>query len=190
MNINGDVDLNPILLRAREGDEQAFSQLLDGYMPLIRKATVAFKRPSLTDDELMCEASVAFYKAVLSFDLSQTEVTFGLYAHICVYRRLGDLVSKVDNRDGKISDVDVAAIPVSSGIESRLASGEMIRTVLSRVRGLLSDFEYEVFILSFEGYTTAQIAERLGKSGKSIDNAKFRLTRRLRAESSLFSDIF
>ena len=41
----------------------------------------------------------------------------------------------------------------------------------------LSDFEFQVFRMEIDQYTTADIAKALGKTAKSIDNAKNRIHR-------------
>jgi DNA-directed RNA polymerase specialized sigma24 family protein len=60
---------------------------------------------------------------------------------------------------------------------------------IERARGVLSEYEYEVFMLYIEGYSTAEISEKLGRDFKSVENAKSRMLKHLREESNVFSDI-
>ena len=126
--------------------------------------------------------------AALSYDLTRTDVTFGLYAKICIYRYLGDVAARLNT--GKISfDTDVENIAVSTGIETGLVSSDTVRRYLKRAREFLSEYEYRVLVLHLQGYTTAETAEELSVSAKSVDNAKARCFKRLREKRSSFSEI-
>lgn len=188
-----ELDVKGLILKVREADgaesDAAFSELIQRYMPLIKKLSSSFSGAAVSADEIFCEASVAFYKATMTYDLGRDEVTFGLYARICVYRRLCDLVGKENGKEKLFSDLDVEKIAVRSGIETALVSRERMSAALSKAKSLLSEYEYEVFILHLEGHGTADIAQKLLKDAKSVDNAKARIFKRLRENSSAFSDI-
>ena len=184
------VSITELILKVREGCDEAFSELVRRYLPMIEKVTASFVGGGLSRDEVFCEASVAFYKAAMTYDISRTEVTFGLYSRICVYRKLCDLVGKEKNKEGLFSDLDVDTISVQSGVESALLARERMQAALSSIKSLLSDYEYEVFFLHLEGYATPAIAQKLSQTSKSVDNAKARAVKRLREHSELFSDIF
>lgn len=184
------LSVSELILKVRGGCDEAFSELVHRYMPMLEKVVSGFVGASLRRDEALCEASVAFYKAAMTYDLSRSEVTFGLYSRICVYRKLCDLVGKDKGKEGLFSDLNVDDISVQSGVESALLAKERMQSALSSIKSLLSEYEYEVFILHLEGYTTAAIAERLSQSAKSVDNAKARAIKSLRRHSEAFSDIF
>jgi DNA-directed RNA polymerase specialized sigma24 family protein len=57
---------------------------------------------------------------------------------------------------------------------------ERLGALFLYARQVLSDYEYSVLLYHIQGYKTSAIAERLGKSSKSVDNAKARVFRRLR----------
>ena len=82
-----------LLCRAREGDAQAFDALLLQYMPMIehRLLVVRSRHSELTEEDeqdLRQEAHLAFYRALLSYDSEQQEVSLGLYAKVCVEHAL------------------------------------------------------------------------------------------------------
>ena len=183
-NVN-ELEVSTLILRARECDDEAFSELVSRYTPMMNKVISGFRGPRVRADEAFSEACVALHRAAMSYDLSKTEVTFGLYARICVYRRLCDLVGR-DIREEFIVDFDVDALAVQSGIESRLVGRENMQEALSVARTLLSDYEYEVFVMYLQGYTTAAMAKELSKTPKSVDNAKARMIKRLREASGDF----
>ena len=183
------IDVSDLIYKVREGSDEAFSELIRRYLPMIKKVSSGFSNAKVRADEAFCEASVAFYKAAKTYDVTRNDVTFGLYARICIYRKLCDLVGKECGKEDLFSDLDVESISVQNGIESALVTKESMRSALSFAKSLLSEYEYEVFLLHLEGYSTSAIAKTLSKSAKSVDNAKARAIKRLREKSDIFSDI-
>jgi hypothetical protein len=87
------LDVEDLIIKTRERDDFAFSELVRRYTPMINKVISGFSSAVVTYDEAFSEACVALHKASLSYRLDLLEVTFGLYARICVKRRLSDLYS-------------------------------------------------------------------------------------------------
>ena len=166
-----------LLLKIREGDDDSFSSLAELYSPLIR-ATAS--RMGLDVREVYSDAVLALYKAALSFDLEKDGVTFGLYAQVCLRRRLLDLIKGERRRGEHEEDFDVERISVDSGILSRLVREEERLWLHSSARQLLSSLEYSVFSLWLSGLKTADIAEELSLEAKAVDNAKSRILKKLR----------
>ena len=84
-------ELEALILSVKNGDQKAFAALLQQYSPLIEASVNAFcsDGASTNDrDDFRQEASIAFYKSVLSYDLEQSDVELGLYAKICIFRWL------------------------------------------------------------------------------------------------------
>ena len=152
---------------------------------MINKVISTFLGASLRSDEAFAEACVVLFRAALSYDLSIREVTFGLYARICIYRRMYDLVGRDSHLDS-VEYTDVESLAVANAIEQGLVGQETMKVSIAKAKEILSDYEFSVFLLYLKGYGTAAIAERLSKTPKSVDNAKARLMKRLREESSSF----
>lgn len=184
-----DMSISDLIVASRERDDSAFSELVTRYTPMVNKVISGFSDSAFRYDEAFSEACVALHRAVLSYDLSRScVITFGLYARICVYRRLCDLSDK-DAREVDIVDLDVDLIPQSGNVEQRLVGRERMREYLTKARGVLSEYEYDVFILYIDGYSTEEISEKLGKDTKSVENAKSRMLKRLRKDCDIFSDV-
>lgn len=184
-----DFDTDSLIRLVREHNDAAFSELVGRYAPLMNKIVNKFTSSRVLYDEAFSEACVALHKAALSYDFSKSDViTFGLYSNVCVYRRLCDLVSK-SAKALPSADVDVDLLASESNIESRLVYRERMTEYLNKARELLSEYEYSVFVLYLEGDSTSEIADKLGKSTKSVENAKSRMLKHLRNESEAFSDI-
>ena len=189
MEFYENIEISQLLKMVRERDDAAFSLLVRRYTPMMNNIIRTFSIDGVSFDELFSEACVVLHRAALSYDLSREEhITFGLYARICVYRRICD-VARENACAAPILDVDVDLLPSGSNVEERLLSREKMAQYLATARRLLSEYEHRVFLLYIEGYSTSDIAEKLSRDVKSVENAKTRMFRHLREMSNHFSDI-
>ncbi len=86
-NAENAVNLSELISLVKNGDQQAFSQMLEKYKPLLISLVSKFESDDFTKslfEDLLQEATLVFYNAILNYDQTQTEVEFGLYARICV----------------------------------------------------------------------------------------------------------
>lgn len=187
MDLYENTDICSLILRCRERDDLAFDELVHRYTPMMRKVILGFGSLPYEYGELFSEACVALHIAAGRYDIDQQEVTFGLYARICIRNRIVDLIRKSED-DRCISDQDVEQMAYESNVERRLEEREIFDNLLHSAKYLLSDYEYRVLLLHIQGYKTAAIASMLSRSAKSVDNAKARLFRRLREEIGDISD--
>lgn len=187
MDVYRNTDILELLLLCRQHDDGAFDELVRRYTPMMRKVISGFVGQCADYSELFSEACVALHVAAGRFDLSQSEVTFGLYARICVRNRILDLLRAAEN-DRNVASLDVEMVSEGENVESKIADREEFDIILGSAKKLLSDYEYNVLLLHIQGYKTAAIAKALGRSAKSVDNAKSRLYRRLRSEFGGISD--
>lgn len=179
--------VNELILLAREHDEEAFSELVERYTPMINKVICSFSCNDVSGTELFSEACVGLHSAVQKYDLSQEKVTFGLYARVCVYNAVVDCVRRSAGSDFISEDADtIDNLPDGSSIENRIAAKESLEFLLKSAHRILSEYEYSVLMYHIQGYRTADIAKKLSRPAKSVDNAKARIFKRLRGA---FGDI-
>ena len=140
----------------------------------------------------MQEASIALHSAAVTYDTEKCNgVTFGLYANVCISNRLKSLYRKVQResmRNDSFAEPDEAVS--DSDVESFIVTRDLCDRVMSTAKVILSEYEYEVFHLSFMQYATKDIAKKLGRTPKSIDNAKRRISERLRANREIREILF
>lgn len=188
MDMYNNADIREILRLCRGHDDAAFDELVRRYTPMMRKVVLGFEQSSYEYNELFSEACVALHVAAQRYDLDQDEVTFGLYARICVRNRILDLL-RLSDSDHTPCELNVEQMADEISVEERLADREIFDRLLHSAKGMLSDYEYRVLLLHIQGYKTAAIASALSRSAKSVDNAKSRMFRRLRAEIGDISKI-
>lgn len=173
-------ELLSLISRVRGGDEGAFSDLTLQYRPLIESMARRFLKKSDGDmllmDDVMQEAALAFYSAACSYDVN-SEVTFGLYAKICIRNRLVSMQRALyaKKKKRKPREKTVSQDPVN-----RLLDKENSELLEKKIDSALSKLEMSVFELYVQKKTYVEIAGELGISVKSVDNAIYRIKTKLR----------
>lgn len=171
----------------RKGDSQAFSSLVDIYNPLLKRVLFLYTTEDMSEEDvedLGQEELIAFYRAILSFDMDQSEVEFGLYAKICVTNSMISYKRAARKKSGEISLVGVGELELISDPDGEpakiFAQKESERILGEQIEKTLSPYENEVWGYYVNGYSSKEIASILNSGEKSIDNAIFRIRRKLK----------
>ena len=179
--------IEALLRLVRKGDQQAFSDLLALYEPLVR-AEVSRHTSGLEAfdvDDFRQVALLALYRASLNFDLSQSEVEFGLFAKICIGNALSSFLRAWIRNNNELSVPDEWLGEGDQGEGDparRLMEEEAVQLLLARIRRVLSPFENRVWNLYMAGLSAKKIGRMLDKEPHAIENAVYRIRRKLRSE--------
>ncbi len=175
--------INDILSEIKDGNDSRFDELCRLYRPLVeRSALSAAERYSgygAEADDFRQECILALYNAAKSYNTEQTGVTFGLYAKICLRNRIISVGRKLTKRTSSLkSDSTIPDDDVSHGTDYSASSPEY--TVTDEMLGCFSGYEREVWKLYVKGFSYSDMAMKLQKSEKSIDNAVYRVRSKLK----------
>ena len=179
-------DVRALILDVRGGDQNAFDTLLDQYRPLIDASVARFSSDesfSLYCEDLKQEASVVFYNSILAYDLEQTEVEFGLFAKICIYNALVSFLRAMKRRSAEpVAEIPQNLITVQDFEDpsARMLEQERLKSLYAVIRKNLSELEYKVWQLYISGRSASEIAALLSTNDKSINNAIYRIRKKLR----------
>lgn len=177
-----DNNILSLIERAQMGDENSFADLTVVYKPLLESMgkTYAGKCSNVlfTEDDFMQEATLGFYSAVQTYKPSD-KVTFGLYAKICVRNRLVSLLRMASKKTKNIEKCGEKHKNYTDPVYS-IFDEEVSRLMEKRIEELLSDFEYSVFCLYIQNKSYKEIADVLGRSVKTVDNALYRIKTKLK----------
>ena len=180
-------DVNALILKVRDGDQQAFLELLDRYKPLLRALVSRFESDDLTrslDEDLLQEATVVFYNAILTYDHTQTDVEFGLYARICVSNALVSQIRAINKRRAEQSvELEAEGFLVQDNTPNPIediVKQEDLKTLYKVIKDNLSDYEYVVWHNYMLGKTAREIGILVGSNEKSVTNAIYRIRKKLR----------
>ena len=178
-------DVSALIKAVREGNQAAFEQILLQYKPLIDSAIARFTKDELSrshEDDLRQEATIVFYNAILNYDLESDGIEFGLYAKICVTNAIiSELrhLQKIKSEQFS-SEIEDSISEIEDEPSERVIERESLHRIDSLIRSALSGFEYHVWCLYTSGKTAAEIAVETGRSKKSIENAVYRIRKKLR----------
>lgn len=174
-------------IRASDSSDDAFSELVSGYMPLINKRIASSGIPEEEYTEAQQEASIALHDAALSYDAEKYEgVTFGLYASVCISNRLTSYVRARARREERTDDFsEPEDLGSSVDIESDVTTRDAFERAMRVARSKLSELEFRVLCLSVEGYQVRDIAKALGLPSKTVENARYRYRRSLSEDKEI-----
>ena len=167
------------LLAVKNGDDPAFALLCEDYEALIESMTQSFFEScqNIDKDDLRQEARMALYRAAMKFSLDQDEVTFGLYAKICIRNKLISVRRKYTTQSKLKTKRNAEEVAARAEVTPSMPRRSFLT---EEAMSLLSPFEQEVFALYAQKCSYSEIARTLSRSEKSIDNAIYRIKSKLR----------
>lgn len=177
---------NSLIDLIRSGNESkqgrnAATVLISRYLNLVWKKACSFSGNYADVQDLSQEGLLALLKAISSFN-PQNGVKFSAYANICIGNKLKSAVLKFNSASGSFSLEDSETdLPESASPESICLEKEFTENIYREISSMLSDKEWSVFKLYLEDLPYSEIAGKLNISEKSVDNAVFRVRRKLKS---------
>lgn len=177
-----------LIKAAKNGDQSAFEALLEQYTPLIDSMTERFGGSACSEqdkEDLRQEAIICFYRAMTRFDTEQEKVQFGFYAKECIRNGLisGLRVLKKHEHvvlwDGE-EQLDTVA-EADGDPAARVLENEAYLEVSRQICNALSPYENRIWWLFLSGRTAKEIARLTDKNERSVQNAIYRIRKKLRA---------
>ena len=153
--------------KVKSGDERAFSELCEKYSALVSASADKYCRmlpenSNATPEDFEQEAYLALYRAAVTYDPDQTDVTFGLYAKTCIRNALISLLRKFRRAPKLVSDKRTPA--ALSDPLSGIISDENAEALLKKLSGVLSDYEYKMLMLYADERRRAVLRRRPDKA--------------------------
>ncbi len=187
-----------LISHIRDNIEEANEILFEKYKPLIennaRKLLKTSKKNGIEFYDLVQEGMVGLNNALNTFDENK-EASFYTYAKKCIERKqlsyvigserkkhklLNESISYNINENDDINDMPKVLIDNSGNPESMMLDSENSNELINKIKSLLTPFEKEVFELKINGFTYIEIAEKLHKDKKAIDNAIQRIKTKIK----------
>ena len=185
--------LNPsdeeLCLSAARGDPSAETELVRRYGRLVRACVCPLFLVGGDSEDLTQEGMLGLLTAVRSFDPGR-DASFRTFAEICIRSRLLTAVRAAQG--GKHAPLNHSVSyepPLFDGTNAYLFSSaespedvvigrEELRERLEALKGRLSKFEAQILPPYLSGLSCGEIAQRVGRSQKSVDNAVQRIRRK------------
>jgi RNA polymerase sporulation-specific sigma factor len=193
-NVAAEESMAELLAEIRDGqDAAAFDRLCEKYSRLL-DAMVRKFAPSMgiqnggTSDllgidaeELRQDASVALYKAALSYlpeeEGKGADVSFGLYAKICIRNAMISQVRRYNRMKKRLAAEKREEAKTERGaVEAVILAEE----TMQRIQAELSSYEKRILPLYMAGKPPREIAVILGRTEKSVSNGIYRIKSKIR----------
>lgn len=185
-----------LLAMLRSGDAEAERMLYERYKQAVRSRAHTYFLIGADHEDLVQEGMIGLYKAVLEYN-PEKESSFHSFADLCITRQiltaikratrkkhgpLNSYVSLNQSRFESGNDQTLFDTMQNQRIidpEEQLIGQEEYEQILQYLKKNLSSLEQTVLGLYLNGYSYQQIALKLDRPPKSIDNALQRIKHKL-----------
>ena len=178
-----------------QNDSMAAEYLVTKYKNLIRAKARPYFLIGADGEDVVQEGMLGFYKAMRDYK-PDSDASFKVFAEMCVVRQIITAIKAANRKKHSPLNSYVSLQAPTGDDDSRsLESLYNIQTVLNPeqlyigkenvkalhklIKDSLSSFEYSVFEQYISGVSYTAIAEQMGKSMKSIDNALQRIKKKI-----------
>lgn len=179
-------DMNEVdvVAMASSGNDSAADYLLEKYKPLVRSVARPMFLVDGDQDDLVQEGMIGLFKAIHGYK-NNREAAFKTYASLCIKNQIISAIKKSQRKKN---------IPLNSYISIDDENFEEMNEQLSvqnpedividqedekmqerKLKARLSSMECEVLSLFLQGLTYQEIALKMNKTPKAIDNALTRI---------------
>lgn len=172
----------------RTGNTDAIDFLMEKYKPLVRGICRARFLTGGDEEDLIQEGMIGLYKAVRDYDASK-DASFRTFATLCVQRQVLKAIESSQREKNRPLNDSVALTDEEwdEQIHSEKVSPESIvldreaeNETRQKIFKTLSPMEQTVLKLYLKGMNYRDIANKMHKSPKTIDNALQRIRRKVR----------
>ena len=183
-----------LLCDYKNGNQEIMDYLMVKYKSMVRKEANAMYLLGGETDDLIQEGMIGLIKAVRDFDVTQ-KTSFSSFAELCVSRQMYSAIEASNRKKHLPLNSYVSlyedseqvgegrSLPLIDTIESSKENDpevlyfgkEYTEAFAEQLKELLSPLENHVLYLHLMGTDYRTIAELLGKSPKSVDNALQRI---------------
>ena len=181
-----------LLNEIKSGDDRAMDFLLNGEGGLVRREPRKFFLAGADEEDLIQEGMIGLFKAVKNYD-DEKNASFSTFASLCVKRQIYTTVTASKRKKhGPLNNYislfneqgeEDQFMEEDTNPEQVLIQKENISDYYKKIETKLSSFEKDVMELYLSGENYVEIAVKLDKPKKSIDNAIQRIRRKLGEES-------
>ncbi len=185
MSVDNIKSVDEILSYAQSGDSKAVEAVIKHYRPLVEISAAKYKDSPLEREDLIQEGLIGLLAAIKFFDKAKG-ANFKTYSVRCIDNSMQSALRKF-NRQKDIPkqnvveylDEEMPLYNTCDSPEDAFIAQESVSLLTKVLRENLSDFENEALRLHIVGCSYNEIAKRLCKTPKAVDNALQRVRKKL-----------
>lgn len=170
---------------SRNGDENAFNELVVRYLATISFIARKFSAQGYEQNDFVQEGLLGLLYSCQTFDENGAS-SFKTYMSVIVERRFISIIRRQTTQKAvpnsaivRIDDLGEDVEDASLTPEEIVTYKEYTKSVLEKLKSMLSKTEYEVLIHFAGGHSYSQISQILNISEKSVDNALHRARKKI-----------
>lgn len=189
-----DVVTQELILKAQSGDQESINLILKNYENFIFLNARNYFLIGADKEDLLQEGMIGLIKAIRAFD-NRKEASFKTFATLCIKRQIVTAIKAANAQKNmalnsalgnSIETTEGREVSYTKGLDSYVnynpeelfLGKEKMDEFYNFVYKNFSDFEREVFSHMVKGYNYREIAYKLGKTLKTIDNSIQRIKRK------------
>ena len=181
---------------AQQGDNTAMEYLFTVYKNFVRTKARAYFLVGADHEDIVQEGMIGLFKSIRDYRPDRN-ASFKVFAELCITRQIitaiksatrqkhGPLNSYISlskpiyNEDNECTLLDIIVEGDVPSPEDVIINRENLIMIQSHAKEVLSDFEQDVLRYYLAGKSYQQIADKLTRHAKSVDNALQRVKRKL-----------
>lgn len=169
------------LLAAKQQEEVALAAIIARHLGAIRYFARKATAPGLEFDDAVQEGLIGLFRAIEQYDKTKG-ASFATYANVCIRNAIFAAYKAANRRKHAPlnQSVPIPAGQSTPGPEEDAILHELFSSTMEKLKTRLSPFEKQVLQYHIQGLSYKEIAYKVGKSPKAIDNALARLRRKLK----------
>lgn len=179
----------------KNGDNNAIDYLINKYKNFVKIRARAYFIIGSDTEDIIQEGMIGLYKAIR--DYKKSEASFKTFATICIDRQVMTAIKTANRKkhlplnsylslnmlayeeDNDTTYIDQLEENKVLNPEEILIDKENVKILQQQINQNLSKFEKQVLILYLKGKSYVNIAKKLQKDEKSIDNAIQRIRKKI-----------
>ena len=187
---------NELTFYLHDNNEDAIDIIYDKYKYIIDVLLNKYKRVfyalNIDLEEVKQEANLAFSYSIYSYDENK-DASLNTFITLCVDRKIKAIIKKYETTKSKVFSDSISFDNTSNSISleniigdetyeplKTLENIDTIKFINNEVKSLLSKGELEVYNLMVQGINYKEIAKKLNKTPKQIDNTIQRIRVKLK----------
>lgn len=173
-----------LIEKLRQGEPEVMDYLIDKYKSMVRQKARVLYLVGGEQDDLIQEGMIGLFKAVRDYHAGK-DASFHTFAQLCVDRQMYHAIQSSNRQKHQPlnSYVSMSSEEWENEVRTMLQQSpeniviaqENAAHLESKIRNQLSKFENQVLDMYLDGDNYLTIADKMGKTPKSIDNALQRI---------------
>lgn len=190
-----------LLLRCKNGENKAMEEMLNRYKNMVRSKATALYLVGADKEDLIQEGMIGLFKAIREYNPEKND-SFTAFAGLCITRQMYSAIKSSNTKKNQPLNNYISFDAVADAEDAQLSGGgskgygaiayrqkspeeflidkERSVRLEEEVLARLSFMERQVLALYTAGLPYQEIAKRMGKDPKAIDNALQRIRKKLK----------